>query len=243
MMRADTCETAENLWDGSAGTCHAERMRLLVVEDEVRLAHALRRGLGAEGFTVEVAGDGATGLERAREGEFDVVLLDVMLPRLSGYDVVRTLRAEGNWVPVLMLSAKDGEHDQADGLDLGADDYLTKPFSFVVLLARLRALLRRRLDARPSVLTAGVVSLDPATRQVTVGGEPVALTRREHDLLEYLLRHVGRVVTKTDILDHVWDMATDVAPNAVEVYVGYLRRKLGADLVETVRGVGYRVDP
>jgi len=243
MMRADTCEITENLWGCTAAACHAAAMRLLVVEDEVRLAHALRRGLAAEGFSVEVAGDGATGLERARDGEFDAVLLDVMLPRLSGYDVVRTLRAEENWVPVLMLSAKDGEHDQADGLDLGADDYLTKPFSFVVLLARLRALLRRRLEARPSVLVAGAVRLDPATRQVTVGGEPVALTRREHDLLEYLLRNLGRVVTKTDILDHVWDLATDVQPNAVEVYVGYLRRKLGAGVVETVRGVGYRVDP
>ena len=243
MMRADTCEITENLWGCTAPACHAAAMRLLVVEDEVRLAHALRRGLAAEGFSVEVAGDGATGLERARDGEFDAVLLDVMLPRLSGYDVVRTLRAEENWVPVLMLSAKDGEHDQADGLDLGADDYLTKPFSFVVLLARLRALLRRRLEARPSVLVAGAVRLDPATRQVTVGGEPVALTRREHDLLEYLLRNLGRVVTKTDILDHVWDLATDVQPNAVEVYVGYLRRKLGAGVVETVRGVGYRVDP
>jgi two-component system OmpR family response regulator len=218
-------------------------MRLLVVEDEVRLAHALRRGLAADGFSVEVAGDGATGLELARHGDFDAVLLDVMLPRLSGYDLVRTLRQEENWVPVLMLSAKDGEHDQADGLDYGADDYLTKPFSYVVLLAKLRALLRRAPEARPTVLAAGDVRLDPATRRVTVAEQPVALTPREFGLLEFLLRRPGRVVTKIDILDHVWDRADDVNPNAVEVYIGYLRRKLGRRLVETVRGVGYRLDP
>ena len=218
-------------------------MRLLVVEDEVRLARALSRGLVAEGFTVEVAADGDQGLELARHGDFDAVLLDVMLPRLSGYDLVRSLRSEDNWVPVLMLSAKDGEHDQADGLDYGADDYLTKPFSYVVLLARLRALLRRPAGARPAVLGSGDVRLDPATRQVTVDGDPVALTPREFGLLEYLLRRPDRVVTKIEILDHVWDAAADVNPNAVEVYVGYLRRKLGRRLVETVRGVGYRLDP
>jgi two-component system OmpR family response regulator len=218
-------------------------MRVLVVEDEVRLAHALRRGLAADGFSVEVAPDGAAGLELARHGDFDAVLLDVMLPRLSGYDLVRTLRQEENWVPVLMLSAKDGEHDQADGLDYGADDYLTKPFSYVVLLAKLRALLRRAPEARPTVLAAGDVRLDPATRRVTVAEQPVALTPREFGLLEFLLRRPGRVVTKIDILDHVWDRADEVNPNAVEVYIGYLRRKLGRRLVETVRGVGYRLDP
>ena len=218
-------------------------MRLLVVEDEARLAHALRRGLTSDGFTVDLAGDGVTGLEWARHGDFDAVVLDVMLPRLSGYDVVRTLRSEDNWVPVLMLSAKDGEHDQADGLDYGADDYLTKPFSYVVLLARLRALLRRTPAVRPSVLSAGDVRLDPASREVTVGDEPVSLTPREYGLLEYLLRRPGRVVTKVEILDHVWDQAADVNPNAVEVYVGYLRRKLGRRLVDTVRGVGYRLEP
>jgi two-component system OmpR family response regulator len=218
-------------------------MRLLVVEDEARLAHALRRGLTADGFTVEVAGDGDSGLELARHGDFDAVLLDIMLPRRSGYDVVRALRTEENWVPVLMLSAKDGEHDQADGLDYGADDYLTKPFSYVVLLARLRALLRRAPQARPAVLTAGDIRLDPATRQVTVSEEPVSLTPREFGLLEYLMRRPGRVVTKIEILDHVWDAAADISPNAVEVYIGYLRRKLGRRLVETVRGVGYRLEP
>jgi len=218
-------------------------MRLLVVEDEARLAHALRRGLAADGFTVEVAHDGPAGLEQARYGDFDAVVLDVMLPRLSGYDVVRTLRSEENWVPVLMLSAKDGEQDQADGLDYGADDYLTKPFSYVVLLARLRALLRRAPLPRPPVLVAGDVTLDPASRRVTVAERPVTLTPREFGLLEFLLRHSGRVVTRTEVLDHVWDMAAEVNPNVVEVYVGYLRRKLGRNLVETVRGVGYRLEP
>ena len=218
-------------------------MRLLLVEDEARLANALRRGLVADGFTVEVAADGATGLELARHGDFDAVLLDVMLPRGSGYDVVRTLRDEENWVPVLMLSAKDGEHDQADGLDYGADDYLTKPFSYVVLTARLRALLRRAPQARPPVLAAADVRLDPATREVTVADAQVSLTPREFGLLEYLLRRPGRVITKIEILDHVWDSASAVNPNVVEVYVGYLRRKLGRQLVETVRGAGYRLAP
>ncbi len=218
-------------------------MRLLLVEDEARLAHALRRGLSADGFSVDIAGDGATGLELAREGGFDAVILDVMLPRLSGYDVVRTLRAEENWVPVLMLSAKDGEHDQADGLDVGADDYLTKPFSYLVLLAHVRALLRRAPTARPTVLSVGDIRLDPANHDVTVGGNPVALTPREFGLLEFLLRRPGRVVTKIEILDNVWDQAADIHPNAVEVYIGYLRRKLGRHLVETVRGAGYRLAP
>jgi len=223
--------------------CQAGAVRLLLVEDEARLANALRRGLVADGFTVEVAADGATGLELARHGDFDAVLLDVMLPRGSGYDVVRTLRDEENWVPVLMLSAKDGEHDQADGLDCGADDYLTKPFSYVVLTARLRALLRRAPQARPAVLAAGDVRLDPATREVTVADTQVSLTPREFGLLEYLLRRPGRVITKVEILDHVWDPASAVNPNVVEVYVGYLRRKLGRQLVETVRGAGYRLVP
>jgi len=216
-------------------------MRLLVVEDEPRLAAALRRGLAAEGFVVETTANGVTGLEMARHGDFDAIVLDIMLPRMSGYDVVRTLRKEENWVPVLILSAKDGEYDEADGLDCGADDYLTKPFSYVVLLARLRALLRRGVTVRPAVLEAGELTLDPATRLVTVSGRPVTLTPREFTLLEYLIRNAGRVVSKTEILDHVWDSAMDTDPNAVEVYVGYLRRKLGHAALETVRGVGYRL--
>src|SRR5689334_19396362 len=216
-------------------------VRLLVVEDEARLASALQRGLQAEGFAVDVAGDGEAGLELARHGGYDAMILDVMLPRLSGYRVVRQVRAERQWLPVLMLSAKDGEYDQADGLDCGADDYLTKPFSYVVLLARLRALLRRGARERPVVLVHGDVELDPAERRVLVAGAEVVLTTREYALLEYLLRRPGEVVSKTELLDHVWDAALDTAPNAVEVYVGYLRRKIGRERLETVRGAGYRL--
>jgi DNA-binding response OmpR family regulator len=218
-------------------------VRLLVVEDEARLAAALQRGLQAEGFAVDVAGDGLVGLDLARHGGYDAMILDVMLPRLSGYRVVRQLRAEQRWLPVLMLSAKDGEYDQADGLDCGADDYLIKPFSYVVLLARLRALLRRGVPERPTVLRHGDIELDPARRRVTVAGAEVGLTAREFTLLEYLLRHAGEVVSKIELLDHVWDAAVDTAPNAVEVYVGYLRRKIGRDRLETVRGAGYRLAP
>ena len=212
-----------------------------MVEDEARLAAALQRGLQAEGFAVDLAADGEAGLDLARHGGYDAMILDVMLPRLSGYRVVRQLRAERQWLPVLMLSAKDGEYDQADGLDCGADDYLTKPFSYVVLLARLRALLRRGGRERPTVLSHGDLELDPAERRVTVAGVEVTLTAREYALLEYLLRHPGEVVSKTELLDHVWDASLDTAENAVEVYVGYLRRKIGRDRLETVRGAGYRL--
>ncbi|MET9302853.1 MULTISPECIES: response regulator transcription factor [Micromonospora] len=216
-------------------------MRLLVVEDETRLAAALRRGLSAEGFVVDVAATGPEGLDAARHGEYDAMILDVMLPGLSGYEVVRRLRAEQRWLPVLMLSAKDGEYDQADGLDCGADDYLTKPFSYVVLLARLRALLRRGAPRRPTVLTVGDLRLDPARRRVTRADTEVVLTSREYALLDYLMRRPGEVVSKTELLDHVWDASVDTAPNAVEVYVGYLRRKIGRERLETVRGAGYRL--
>src|SRR6266487_5490632 len=216
-------------------------MRVLVVEDEPRLARALQRGLVAEGYAVDLAADGLQGLEAARHEGYDAVVLDIMLPSLSGYRIVRALRSEGNWVPVLMLSAKDGEYDQADGLDAGADDYLTKPFSYVVLLARLRALLRRGAPERPAVLAVGDLVLDPATRELRRGGTEIVLTTREYALLEYLMRNAGRVVSKIELLDHVWDAGADSAPNVVEVYIGYLRRKVGRDVLETVRGAGYRV--
>jgi two-component system OmpR family response regulator len=218
-------------------------VRLLVVEDQTRLARALRRGLQAEGFVVDLEADGAAGLEAARHGHYDALVLDVMLPRLSGYRIVQQLRAEGDWVPILMLSAKDGEYDQADGLDLGADDYLTKPFSYVVLLARLRALVRRGAIERPVVLTVDDLRFDPATRELTLAGEPVTMTHRELTLLEYLMRRPGQVVSKTDLLDQVWDAAENTETNVVEVYVGYLRRKIGRDRVQTVRGAGYRLVP
>jgi DNA-binding response OmpR family regulator len=219
-------------------------MRVLVVEDERRMAGALQRGLQAEGFAVDLAYDGEEGLHLARIGDYDVVVLDIMLPKLSGYNVCKTLRAEENWVPILMLSAKDGEYDMADGLDLGADDYLTKPFSYVVLVARLRALLRRGSRRRPSVLAAGDLTLDPASRRVTRGSTEIELTPREFALLEFLMRHVDEVVSKGEILQHVWD-TYDTDPNVVEVYVGYLRRKIdvpfGRNALKTVRGAGYRL--
>lgn len=222
------------------GRWHASHVRVLVVDDERGLTAALERGLAAEGFAVDVAADGVTGLELATSVDYDAIVLDIMLPRLNGYDVLAALRDRGVWTPVLMLSAKDGEFDIADGLDLGADDYLTKPFAFVVLVARLRALVRRPAVERPAVLTAGDVVLDPAARTVTRRGDEVPLTARELALLEYLMRHQGRVVGKLELRDHVWDgVGEDL--NVVEVYVGYLRRKLGRGVVETVRGAGYRV--
>lgn len=220
-------------------------MRVLVVDDERRMAEAIRRGLEADGFAVEVSHDGEDALHRARVEVFDAIVLDILLPRMNGYDVCRQLRADGVWTPILMLSAKDGEYDQADGLDLGADDYLTKPFSYVVLVARLRALLRRGSPPRPAVLNAGDLRLDPARREVWRGDTAVELTPREFALLECLLRRRGEVVSKTEILRHVWDAFYDGDVNVVEVYVGYLRRKVDAPFdrraVETVRGVGYRL--
>ncbi len=220
-------------------------VRVLLVDDEERLAETLRRGLTEAGFVVELAGDGHEGLEAATVGEFDVVVLDIMLPGLSGYRVLRELRAREVWTPVLMLSAKDGEYDQADAFDIGADDYLTKPFSFVVLIARLRALVRRGAPARPVVLRAGDLALDPMRRRVTRGEVPIDLTPREFGLLEFLLRHRDAVVTKSTILRGVWDAHYDGGDNVVEVYVRYLRRKIdipfGVSSIETVRGVGYRL--
>jgi two-component system, OmpR family, response regulator len=220
-------------------------VRILVVEDEPRLGRALQRGLSAEGYLVDLAIDGIAGLDAARNEAYDVVILDIMLPQLSGYRVVRQLREEENWVPVLMLSAKDGEYDEADGLDCGADDYLTKPFSFVVLLARLRALMRRGAPERPAVLSVGTLQLDPASRRVMRDGHEVVLTAREYALLEYMMRRQDQVVTKIELLDRVWDASADTDPNVVEVYVGYLRRKIdqpfGRRSLQTVRGAGYRL--
>lgn len=215
-------------------------MRVLVVDDERGLVRTLQRGLTAEGFAVDVAHDGETGLQLATDHDYDAIVLDIMLPRRNGYDVVTALRERDVWTPVLLLSAKDGEYDVADGLDVGADDYLTKPFAFVVLVARLRALLRRPAQSRPAVLHVGDVVLDPAARSVTRAGEPVALTVRELALLEYLMQNADRVVGKVELRDHVWE-GTGEDVNVVEVYVGYLRRKLGRDVVTTVRGAGYRV--
>jgi len=216
-------------------------MRVLLVEDEEHLATAIQRGLAAESFRVEVAHDGPTGLQRALTGEFDVVVLDIMLPGLSGYRICQEMRRQKVWTPVLMLTAKDGEYDEADAFDLGADDYLTKPFSFVVLVARLRALVRRGAPARPVSVSVGDLTIDPARHAVTVGDEQVTLTPREFALLLFLGRHQERVQSKREILDNVWDAHYEGDPNIVEVYVGYLRKKLASasTRIETVRGVGY----
>lgn len=220
-------------------------MRILLVEDEARLAQTVQRGLVSEGFVVDVEYDGTDGLAAALTADYDVIVLDIMLPGQSGYEVVRQLRAQQVWTPVLMLSAKDGEYDMADAFDIGADDYLTKPFSFVVLVARLRALLRRGAPQRPTVLTAGTLSLDPARRRVARGDTVIALTPREFGVLQFLLRHQGDVVTKSEILRSVWDSHYSGDDNVVEVYIGYLRRKIdlpfGLASIETVRGAGYRL--
>jgi two-component system, OmpR family, response regulator len=220
-------------------------MRVLVVEDEPRLAVGLRNGLEAEGFAVDIAADGVEGLWMAREHPHDVIVLDIMLPKLNGHEICQTLRAEGVWTPILMLTARDGEQDEVRALDAGADDYLTKPFSYAVLLARLRALLRRGARERPAVLAVGDLTLDPASRRVARAGVEVTLTARELSVLEYLMRRSGDVVPKREILEHVWDYDFDGDQNIVEVYVGHLRNKLDRPFarrsIETLRGVGYRI--
>jgi DNA-binding response OmpR family regulator len=223
-------------------------VRVLVVEDEVSLAETIRDGLTGAGFAVDLVHDGVDGLWQATEtpyGAYDVIILDIMLPGLNGYEVCRTLRHREVWTPILMLTAKDGEYDQADALDLGADDYLTKPFSFVILIARLRALIRRGAPERPAVLTAGDLALDPSERRVTRAGSPIAVTPREFAMLEFLMCHRGQAMTKTAILENVWDAHFTGDPNIVEVYIGYLRKKIDHPFdkmtIETVRGAGYRI--
>jgi two-component system OmpR family response regulator len=222
-------------------------VRVLIVEDEVKMARALRRGLEQEGYAVDTAGDGEEGVFQGTENPYDVIVLDVMLPGLDGFEVCRRLREAGRWTPVLMLTARDGVADRIAGLDVGADDYLVKPFSFGELLARLRALLRRSPVERPSVLVVGDVVLDPATRTVTRAGQPVELSVREFGLLEFLMRRAGEVVSRSSILEHCWDVNYDGFSNVVDVYVRYLRKKLeqpfGRPLIRTVRGVGYALDP
>jgi two-component system OmpR family response regulator len=220
-------------------------MRVLLVEDEPRLSGTLSIGLKAEGCVVVTAETGIEGLHLATEDKFDVVVLDIMLPGLNGYEVLRRMRGEQVWTPVLMLTAKDGEYDETDAFDLGADDYLTKPFSFRVLVARLRALVRRGAPERPIVLTAGSLSLDPNRHLVQRGPIRIELTPREYGVLEYMMRNKDTVVTKADILHNVWDAHHDGPDNVVEVYVGYLRRKIDVpfdtNTIETIRGVGYRL--
>ncbi|MET4581201.1 two-component system OmpR family response regulator [Conyzicola nivalis] len=220
-------------------------MRVLVVEDETRLAEGLRRGFEAEGFAVDVAANGTDGLWLARENQYSVIVLDIMLPGISGYRVCETLRAERDWTPILMLTAKDGEWDQVEALDTGADDYLTKPFSYAVLLARVRALLRRGAADRPAVLEAGDVRLDPASHVVWRGDVVIDVTAREFAVLEYLMRRKGQIVSKREVLDNVWDADFEGDSNIVEVYVRHLRNKLDRPFdraaIETLRGSGYRL--
>jgi two-component system OmpR family response regulator len=218
-------------------------MRLLLVEDDEKLARAVTRGLRGEGYAVDIAVDGDAALTQAAVYEYDAVVLDVMLPRRDGFEVCRALRQRGCWAPVLMLTARAGVHDRIDGLDAGADDYLGKPFDFGELLARLRALLRRTPVDRPAVLAVGDVVLDPAARTVSYAGRPLELTAREFAVLEYLVRRAGDVVTRTELLDHVWDENFAGSTNVVDVYVGYLRKKLAGEgttaPIRTVRGVGF----
>ncbi|MET7638508.1 response regulator transcription factor [Streptomyces sp. NPDC005438] len=218
-------------------------MRLLIVEDEQRLARSLARGLEAEGFAVDVSHDGLDGLHRARETSYDLIVLDIMLPGLNGYRICAALRAEGDETPVLMLTAKDGEYDEAEGLDTGADDYLTKPFSYVVLLARVRALLRRRNRAGAREMRVGSLRVEPSTRRVWLADEEVSLTTKEFAVLEQLATRAGEVVSKAEILEHVWDFAYEGDVNIVEVYISALRRKLGGGRILTLRGAGYRLVP
>ncbi|TDC67171.1 response regulator transcription factor [Actinomadura sp. GC306] len=220
-------------------------MRLLIVEDEKRLARSLARGLTAEGFVVETVHDGAEGLQLALGGGFDLIILDIMLPGMNGYRVCAELRARGDETPILMLTAKDGEYDEAEGLDTGADDYLTKPFSYVVLVARVRALLRRRTRGAAPTIVLGDLTVDPAARRVHRGDVEVELTAKEFSVLEHLASNAGLVVSKSQILEAVWDLAYEGDPNIVEVYVSALRRKLdvpfGRKSITTVRGAGYRL--
>jgi len=224
---------------------YAAVMRVLVVEDEPRMATLLQRGLREEGYAVDVAHDGTDGLWLATENDYDAIVLDVLLPGVDGFEVCRRLRASDRWAPVVLLTARDGVDDRVHGLDAGADDYLTKPFSFAELAARVRALVRRGSGARPAVLEVGDLVMDPATHRVSRGDTEVTLSPKEMALLELLMRHAGQIVTRTQILEHVWDFAYDGASNVVDQYIAYLRKKVdrpfGRADIETVRGVGYRL--
>jgi two-component system OmpR family response regulator len=222
-----------------------ENVRVLIVEDEDKLAALLRRGLVEEAHAADVARTGEDALWMARATEYDAIVLDRMLPGIDGVEVCRRLRADGVWAPVLMLTARDALEDRVDGLDAGADDYLTKPFAFAELLARLRALVRRTPSERPAVLEVGDLRLDPATRRVWRGEDEVDLSAKEFALLETFMRRPGRVLSRFDLLEHAWDIDYERRSNVVDVYVRYLREKIdrpfGRDSIETVRGVGYRL--
>ncbi len=220
-------------------------MRVLVVEDEVKMARLLKRGLEEEAYAADVAANGADGIWMATENPYDAIVLDVMLPDVDGFEVCRRIREAGQWAPVLMLTARDAVPDRVRGLDVGADDYLTKPFAFAELLARLRALVRRGARERPPVVAVGDLRLDPASKAVRRAEQTIELTPKEFSLLEYFMRHPGEVLTRTQLLAHVWDFAYEGDSNVVEVYVRYLREKIdrpfGRHSLETVRGMGYRL--
>jgi DNA-binding response OmpR family regulator len=216
-------------------------MRILLVDDEERFATAVRQGLEAEGLAVDLVHDGNEGLWMARSNDYDAIVLDILLPGLNGYRVCAELRDGGNWTPILMLTALDEDLDEAEALDTGADDYLSKPFSFVVLVARLRALMRRGAAPRPAVLQVGDLRLDPAAHRCWRGGQEVELTTKQFALLECFMRHPGQVLSKTALREHVWDYAFADSSNIIEVYVGQLRKKFGAARIETIRGAGYRL--
>jgi two-component system OmpR family response regulator len=220
-------------------------VRVLVVEDETKMAALVKRGLEREGYAVDVAREGIEALWYAREHQYDAIVLDAMIPKPNGFDVCRTLREEGRWAPVIILTARDAVDDRVAGLDAGADDYLTKPFAFSELSARLRAIIRRDPPERPVALRVGELTLDPSIREVRRGGTRIELSAKEFALLEYFMRHAGEVLSRSQILDHVWDFAYDGTSNVTDVYVRYLREKIdrpfGVETIRTVRGAGYRL--
>ena len=221
-------------------------MRILLVEDDVAIAQSLKEGLEDEAYAVDVVHDGDEGYRTATADDYDVIILDVMLPEMNGYEVCRALRKDGNQTPILMLTARDAERDIVEGLDMGADDYLAKPFSFEVLLARLRALLRRPNEKLEEVLRVGDLTLDPSLKKVTRANQEISLTAKEYAVLEYLIRNVGKVLSKEQIISHVWDFDADVLPNNVELFIMFLRRKIDkpfdSKLIHTVPGFGYKLE-
>lgn len=211
------------------------------MEDEPKLADVLGRGLRGAGYSVDTAANGTDALWLACEWDYDAIVLDIQIPAPDGIEVARRLRELGRWSPILFLTVRDDITDRVEGLDAGGDDYMTKPFAFDELFARLRALIRRNAGPRPAVLSSGPIQLDPATHEVRVDGQPLELSPKEFSLLEYLMTRDGEAVSRSDILDHVWDFGYDGTSNVVDVYIGYLRSKLGPERIETIRGVGYRM--
>ncbi len=221
-------------------------MRVLLIEDDVTIARLLKEGLEDESYAVDVANDGSEGYRTAAADEYDVIILDIMLPEMNGYEVCRALRNDGNKTPILMLTARDAERDIVEGLDTGADDYLAKPFSFDVLLARIRALLRRPNEKLEEILQVGDLKLDPSSKKVTRASQEISLTAKEYGVLEYLMRNKGKVLSKEQIISHVWDFDADVLPNNVELFIMFLRRKIDkpfkSKLIYTVSGFGYKLE-